>query len=246
MFYYYYDQLCKAINSSLRITHKVTNTYGKIVHFITYRHHIYLQPHAQEGGKRHIGYYRMTTEDVGQVIKDQTKIWIEMLEKAKDKGKGKEMEAASQTRKDPEKEKAKIVLEKDAEQIEKRKTFVGEKRPRQTNTGSSPRKKMKSSRPTYQAVLHEDYFESIADKVYNTISELITTITTTQEALKQTIETQLMELRMLVSHAPQVDTPSATLSAIIDQEGNQHRFVEIMSISIHILVAQEGVQEGVA
>ena len=43
-----------------------------------------------------------------------------------------------------------------------------------------------------------------------------------------------------------VDTPSTTPNAIIDQEGNQHRFVEIMPISICRLAAQEGVQEGVA
>ena len=57
VFYYYYNQLCKAINSSPHVTCKVTNTYGKIVHFIVDWYHIYLQPCAQEGGDRHIGYY---------------------------------------------------------------------------------------------------------------------------------------------------------------------------------------------
>ena len=47
-----------------------------------------------------------------------------------------------------------------------------------------------------------------------------------------------------MSHAPQVDTPSTTLSTIIDQEGNRHRFVEITAISIRRPAAQEGVQEG--
>ena len=101
LFYYYYDQLCKAIDSSPHVTHEVTDAYGKIVHFIIDRHHIYLQPHTQEGGDRHIGYYRMTSEDVEQVIKDQLELWVERLEKTKDKGKGKEMKATSQTRKDP-------------------------------------------------------------------------------------------------------------------------------------------------
>lgn len=107
VFYYYYDQLCKAINSSSHVTHEVTDTYGKIVHFIADRHHIYLQPRAQEGGDRHIGYYQMIAEDVEQVIKDQPELWIEKLRKMKDKGKGKETEAALQTRKDPEKDKEK-------------------------------------------------------------------------------------------------------------------------------------------
>ena len=99
VFYYYYDQLCKAINISPRVTRKVTNTYGKIMHFAVDQHHIYLQPHAQQGGERHIGYYQMTQEDIEQVIKDQPEIWVaseenpkekEEKEKEKDKDKGKE------------------------------------------------------------------------------------------------------------------------------------------------------------
>ena len=120
VFYYYYDQLCKAINSIPHVIREVTDTYGKRV-----CHHIYLQLCAQEGGERHIGYYRMTTKDVEQVINDQPKLWIEKPEKPKDKGKGKETEATSQTRKDhekdkkkatkKEKEKEKTTLEKDTE-----------------------------------------------------------------------------------------------------------------------------------
>ena len=64
VFYYYYDQLCKTINSSPRVTREVTDMYGKMIHFAVDRHHIYLQPRAQQGGDRHIGYYRMTQEDI--------------------------------------------------------------------------------------------------------------------------------------------------------------------------------------
>ena len=74
VFYYYYDQLCKVINSSPRVTREVTDAYSKIVHFIADRHHIYLQPRAQEGSDRHIGYYQMTLEDGEQVIKDQPEL----------------------------------------------------------------------------------------------------------------------------------------------------------------------------
>ena len=34
VFYYYYDQLCKAISSSPRVIREVTDTYGKIIRFI--------------------------------------------------------------------------------------------------------------------------------------------------------------------------------------------------------------------
>jgi hypothetical protein len=98
VFYYYCDQLCKAINNSPRVTREVTDAYGKIIHFVADRHHIYLEPHAQEGGNRHIGYYQMTSEDVEQAIKDQPELWVENPEKTKDKGKGEETEAASQTK----------------------------------------------------------------------------------------------------------------------------------------------------
>ena len=50
--------------------------------------------------------------------------------------------------------------------------------------------------------MHKDYFESIADRVCDSMPKLITTITTAHEALKKTIETQLTELKTLVSHAP--------------------------------------------
>ena len=33
VFYYYYDQLCKAINSSLHVTREVSDTYDKLMHF---------------------------------------------------------------------------------------------------------------------------------------------------------------------------------------------------------------------
>lgn len=153
----------------------------------------------------------MMQEDIEQIIKDQPELWDENLEKQKekDKGKGKEKETVPETRKDQEKEKEKkeskgkeekIVPEKDKEETDKSKTSIGEKQPRTTDTGSSPRMKKKSSKPTFQTVLQEEDFEGIADRVYGTMSESLTVITTVPEALKQTIETQLTELKTLMSH----------------------------------------------
>ena len=85
VFYYYYDKLCKAINISPRVTREVTDTYGKIMRFAADRHHIYLHPCTQQGGDRHIGYYRMTQEDIEQVIKDQPEIWVASEENPKEK-----------------------------------------------------------------------------------------------------------------------------------------------------------------
>ena len=69
-YYYYYNQLCKAINICPHVTHEVTDTYGKIMHFAADWHHIYLQPHAQQEGNMHIGDYKITQEDIEKVIKD--------------------------------------------------------------------------------------------------------------------------------------------------------------------------------
>ena len=66
----------------------------------------------------------------------------------------------------------------------------------------------------------ENNFEGISDRVYGTMIEPLIAITTAQEVLKQTIETQLTELKMLMSHAPQVATPFTAPSAVIDPEGN--------------------------
>ena len=135
----------------------------------------------------------MTQEDIEQVIKDQPEIWVEKpkkeKEKEKEKGKGKEKEKDKDKGKGQEQ---KIALEKDKEEVkeeDKRKATTGEKWQSTTDTGSSPRKKRRSSKPTYHAVLHKDDFESIADKVCDSMSKPITAITTTQEVLKYTIET---------------------------------------------------------
>ena len=197
----------------------------------------------------------MTQENIEQVIKDKPKIWVEKPEKEKEKGKGKEKETAPKKGKGKEKEKEKQdekgtdkerVPEKDKGETDKRKASIGEKFPSTTDTGSSPRKKRKGSKPTYHTILHDDDFENIADRVCDSMSRPITMIKTMQEALEQTIETQLTELKTLVSHTPQVATPSTTPSAAIDPKGNHNRFITVTPITIRQPSAQEGLQEGTA
>ena len=245
VFYYYYDHLCKAININPHVTRKVTDTYGKIMHFVADRHHIYLQPCAQQGDDKHIGYYQMTQEDIEQVIKDQPEIWVvseenpqEKKKKEKEKGKGKEKE------KEQDKELAKDQEKDKEKEQDKGMVALGEKRPSTTNTSSSPRKKRKSSKPTYQVVLHDDDPETIVDRVSDNMYEPITTFKTTQEGLKQMIEVQFMELKTLVSHTPQVTTPAPVHSAVLETQGNRHQFVSVTLINICQPNAQEGLQEG--
>ena len=109
VFYYYYDQLCKAISISPHVTREVTDTYSKIMCFIADRHHIYLQPRAQQDADKHIGYYRMTQEDIEQVIKDQLEIWVGSKEAPKGKKeKEKEKEKHTKIEKDKGKNRKKI------------------------------------------------------------------------------------------------------------------------------------------
>ena len=86
--------------------------------------------------------------------------------------------------------------------------------------GSLPRKKERVAKPTYQEVLHDDDFNTIVDRFCDSMTESITTFTTTQEALKKTIEAQLTELKSLVSHAPHVSIPTPMHSVVIDPVGH--------------------------
>ena len=125
--YYYYDQLCKAINSSPQVTCEVIDTYGKIMCFVADQHHIYLQPCTQQGGDKHIDYYHMTQEDIEQVIKDQLEIWVEKPEKEKEKGKEKQKDKDKGKGKGKELE---TTPEKDKEEFkekDKGKASIGEK-----------------------------------------------------------------------------------------------------------------------
>jgi hypothetical protein len=214
VFYYYYEQLCKAISISLWVTREVIETYGKIMRFAADRHHIYLQPHAHKDGERHIRYYKMTQEDIEKVIKDQPKIWATTEENPKEK----------KPEKDQEKEKEK---EKD-----KGKAIVGEKQSGTIELGSSLRKKASVSKLTYQAVLHDNDFNTIADRVRDSMTEPIIALTTAQDAMKKTIEVQLMDLKSLVSHAPHVVLPTPVQSALFDPQGSWHSIISLDPINI--------------
>ena len=82
--------------------------------------------------------------------------------------------------------------------------IVGEKRPGTTALGSLLRKKAKATKSTYQVVLHDDDFNTITDRVYDSMTEPITTFKTEQEVMEKAFEGQLTELKCLVSHTSNV------------------------------------------
>ena len=87
-----------------------------------------MQPRTQQGGNRHIGYHRMTHEDIEQVIKGQLEVWVEKPEKGKGKEKEKEKEKGKGKEEEEGKEKEeKTTLEKDKEEVDKSKESIGEK-----------------------------------------------------------------------------------------------------------------------
>ena len=99
-------------------------------------------------------------------------------EKEKEKGKGKEKE------KEQEKEPTKDQEKDKAKEQDKGKATLDLNRPSMTDTGSSPWKKRKSSKPTYQAVLHDNDLETILDRVRDNMAKPITIFKTAQEVLK--------------------------------------------------------------
>ena len=92
--------------------------------------------------------------------------------------------------------------------------------------------------------MHDDDFDTIADVVCDSMFEPITTFKTEQEVVKQTIEAHLTELNTLVSHAPHVATPNPVHNAVLEPQGNRHRFISVTMISICRADAQEGLPEG--
>lgn len=147
----------------------------------------------------------------------------------------------SQGRQGEESREREGIRERAIQRQGQRKSDTRRKATKHDKHGNLSKEEGKSFQPTYQTMLHDDDFNTIADRVYDSMSELITAFTTTQEALKKTIETQLTELKSLVSHTPHVTIPTPVHSTVIDLEGHRHRFISITPISICRPGAQEGV-----
>ena len=70
--------------------------------------------------------------------------------------------------------------------------------------GCSQKKKTKATTLIYEAMLHEDDVNTIADKFYDSMTDPIIAFKTAQDVMKKAIEAQLTELKSLVSHTPHV------------------------------------------
>ena len=93
---------------------------------------------------------------------------------------------------------------REAKEKDKGKAKIGKTRQGTTELGIPPRKKTRDTKLTYQAMLHDDDVNTIADRVCESMIEPITAVTTVQEAMKKAIEVQLTELKSLVSHSSHV------------------------------------------
>jgi hypothetical protein len=91
-------------------------------------------------------------------------IFLSKIERDRER-QGKERE------KDPAKDK------EEAKEKDKGKATIGEKRPSMTDIGNLPRKKRRSVKPTYQVVLNEDDFTTIANRVCDSMTKPITAFT---------------------------------------------------------------------
>lgn len=75
VFYTYYQMLCEAIQKMPRITNEVTDAYSKKVWFLADMHQICIKPRGIKKSDWYAGPYRMTIEDVEQIIKEWPQEW---------------------------------------------------------------------------------------------------------------------------------------------------------------------------
>ena len=75
VFYTYYQMLYEAIQKTPRITNEVTDAYSKKVQFLADMHQIWIKPRGIKKSGWYAGPYRMTAEDVEQIIKEWPQEW---------------------------------------------------------------------------------------------------------------------------------------------------------------------------
>ena len=75
VFYTYYQMLCEAIQKTPRITNEVTDAYSKKVWFLADMHQIWIKPCGIKKSGCYAGLYRMTAEDIEQIIKEWPQEW---------------------------------------------------------------------------------------------------------------------------------------------------------------------------
>ena len=82
VFYEYYKLLKRVIQETPRINTEVVDMYNNRLDFIVDKHTIYLRPKGFRMDNWAIGSFRMTAQDVEDVIKDFDEKWKKALEDA--------------------------------------------------------------------------------------------------------------------------------------------------------------------
>ena len=75
VFYTYYQMLYEAIQRTPRITNDITDVYSKKVRFLADMHQKWIKPRGIKKSGWYAGSYRMTAEDIKQIIKEWLEEW---------------------------------------------------------------------------------------------------------------------------------------------------------------------------
>ena len=147
VFYEYYKLLQRVIQETPRINTEVVDMYNNQLDFIADRHTIYLRPKGFRMDDWAIGLFRMTAQDVEDVIKYFDEAWYKALEDA--------------TAGNLPADTAPI------DPLDKGKGQVGVKRKDVVEVPPvAPKKeKVKSSMPTIETALTEDNYDLIASRL---------------------------------------------------------------------------------
>ena len=187
--------LCEAIHRTPRIINGITDVYSKKVWFLMDMHQIWIKPHGIKKSGWYVGSYRMTVEDVEQIIKEWPKEWQNIEVKSDD---------------DTESEKD---SEEPPPDPEKGKEKLGDKRMPGT-TKLAPRKKLRLLEEPAALHLVLEEVEGLIARIQERIDQPITKMLTTQTAIRSVFEAQFAELRSMVEKVAQssLTTPSRSES----------------------------------
>lgn len=184
VFYTYYQQLCVLIADKPWITKQVTDMYIKRIIFAVDMNIIYIKPRGIKNVDWHTDAYRMEPEDIDEITKDWTEEW---------KSSTLDMTNLDEnTLKEKDKGKEKLGEKKDKEHTgEKRKAPQDDLKPHK-------RTKLKSEKPPTYGQLGVYDYENNATCIQETLEPPMTSIVSSQTALKSVLDMQIAELKTLL------------------------------------------------
>ena len=188
VFYEYYKVLKRVIHETPWINIDIVDMYHNRLDFIADRNTIYLRPKGFRKDDWAIGLFRMTAQDVEDVIKDFDEEWKKELEYA--------TAGTIPTDTAP------------TDPLDKGKDKVGSKRKDAVEVPPAARKKkkFKASNPATHIALTEDDYDLIAARLKEEMWDSFQVMQTLHDKLQSTIDKPLLELKALIENTTMMQT----------------------------------------